>query len=292
MSLKRKIDGEFIPVAEGTELIPGDPGTVLTSGEDQTLVWTKPESKFRGEWSPDRLAWVSDFSSGIDNKPYITKRKGTGRSELPVIDPLVPTDKPYINSVFTGILTRGESSYFGIKLNELDLGNITRVSFSVRVKDAFGSIEENTRPAVLSDGILVWQDTTPSLVWGVESVVVPPNSELLEFGATADWGGSDSLGAYFTGISLYVTDQPYMLGEFVTYNGEMWKSLIDYNTQEPSKTSSSWSKALTLPPPYGTTEQRPNPVDVGIGFTYFDTTVNRPIWSTGSVWHNSDGTEI
>jgi len=40
----------------------------------------------------------------------------------------------------------------------------------------------------------------------------------------------------------------------------------------------------------GTTAQRPNPAPF-IGYMYYDTTINRPIWaSTLTTWRYSDGT--
>ena len=40
----------------------------------------------------------------------------------------------------------------------------------------------------------------------------------------------------------------------------------------------------------GTIEQRPT--DINIGFQYFDTTLNKPIWWTGTKWVNATGTDV
>jgi hypothetical protein len=40
----------------------------------------------------------------------------------------------------------------------------------------------------------------------------------------------------------------------------------------------------------GATGSRPSAADVGAGSVYFDTTIGKPIWSTGSAWVLSDGT--
>lgn len=41
----------------------------------------------------------------------------------------------------------------------------------------------------------------------------------------------------------------------------------------------------------GTTAQRPTAV-LYVGRTYFDTTLNRPIWWTGTNWIRADGTVV
>ena len=42
---------------------------------------------------------------------------------------------------------------------------------------------------------------------------------------------------------------------------------------------------------YGTISNRPIN-DVSIGFQYFDTTLNKPIWWTGSHWVDATGTQV
>lgn len=43
-------------------------------------------------------------------------------------------------------------------------------------------------------------------------------------------------------------------------------------------------------PGYGTTAQRP--AEPGIGDSYFDTTLTRPIWWTGAAWINAAGAPV
>jgi hypothetical protein len=48
-------------------------------------------------------------------------------------------------------------------------------------------------------------------------------------------------------------------------------------------------------PPNGTTANRPvasGAVNVPIGFMYFDTTLNYPVWWNGTVWKNGSGTTV
>lgn len=42
----------------------------------------------------------------------------------------------------------------------------------------------------------------------------------------------------------------------------------------------------------GTTGQRPNAGDVYIGFQYYDTSINIPVWSDGLNWRNAGGTIV
>jgi hypothetical protein len=42
----------------------------------------------------------------------------------------------------------------------------------------------------------------------------------------------------------------------------------------------------------GPTAQRPTGPDRLVGHQYFDTTINRPIWWTGSVWINAAGATV
>jgi len=44
-------------------------------------------------------------------------------------------------------------------------------------------------------------------------------------------------------------------------------------------------------PPY-TTAGRPAATTVGAGAGYFDTTLNKPIWSTGTLWKDATGTTV
>jgi hypothetical protein len=46
-----------------------------------------------------------------------------------------------------------------------------------------------------------------------------------------------------------------------------------------------------LNPNYGTTKNRPT-AGLSIGQTYFDTTLNIPIWYNGSKWVNASGTTV
>lgn len=43
---------------------------------------------------------------------------------------------------------------------------------------------------------------------------------------------------------------------------------------------------------YGTTQQRPTTTYINVGFQYFDTTLNKPIWWAGMNWVDSTGASV
>ncbi len=42
----------------------------------------------------------------------------------------------------------------------------------------------------------------------------------------------------------------------------------------------------------GTTEERPSFYSIRIGFQYFDTTLEKPIWYNGTEWVDATGTSV
>lgn len=69
------------------------------------------------------------------------------------------------------------------------------------------------------------------------------------------------------------------------YNEEIKKVVYSYN--------GSWVDALgnnALAKYNGTTQQRPT--EINLGFQYFDTTLNKPIWWTGEKWVDATGADV
>lgn len=69
------------------------------------------------------------------------------------------------------------------------------------------------------------------------------------------------------------------------YNEEIKKVVYSYN--------GSWVDALgnnALAKYNGTTQQRPT--EINLGFQYFDTTLNKPIWWTGKKWVDATGADV
>ena len=44
--------------------------------------------------------------------------------------------------------------------------------------------------------------------------------------------------------------------------------------------------------PSGATGARPSPSAVGVGGIYYDTTLGKPIWSTGTAWYDATGATV
>jgi hypothetical protein len=42
----------------------------------------------------------------------------------------------------------------------------------------------------------------------------------------------------------------------------------------------------------GLTTERPDAVKSGVGFQFYDTTLNKPIWSDGTDWRDASGTVV
>lgn len=73
--------------------------------------------------------------------------------------------------------------------------------------------------------------------------------------------------------------------EFVYIMKKLKKVVYSYN--------GSWVDALgnnALAKYNGTTQQRPT--EINLGFQYFDTTLNKPIWWTGKKWVDATGADV
>jgi hypothetical protein len=288
MSLKKKVDGVFVDVVDA-EIVPGEPGTVLTSGDGE-LVWEAPKAKFRGAWTVDELMWVSDFGSEI-SEPFSGSKTGNG--SLPALDASVPSGQPYTSSIYlaTNPMGPSHSSTLTLDLDSLGIENPTKVKVWYRSRDVFSTYEDWGRFQILAGAAQLFSNI--NLTWTDVTVTTPNDATSLDFrhiGVVMDTG--ELTASYFTGIRIYGAAQPYMLGEFVTHSGEMWQSLVDNNSQEPAKGASAWERAITLPPPLGTTAQRPAAATAGKGYMYYDDTLGKPIWSNGTAWTDAAGTVV
>jgi hypothetical protein len=52
----------------------------------------------------------------------------------------------------------------------------------------------------------------------------------------------------------------------------------------------AWQANCPIAPSSGVTGSRPNATNIPAGSMWFDTTIGKPIWSTGSAWVLADGT--
>lgn len=284
--MKVKVNGVFVDaIPEG--LLPSDPGTMLTTGDDGEYAWVDPTaSLFRGAWASDDLIWAGDLAPGLNVEPFSTRVEGPN-GVMPVLDQDVPAGQPYSQSARCDVTNTSNVNKSVLTLDLIGQPTLTRVKWWAKTRNA-GGFTDWAKQFVMANNTQIFKGVNVN--WTEYEAAVPGGTTTLEFMTRGDVGGSnEGLGGYFTGIRLYAAADPYMLGEFVTHDGEMWESLIDNNAQEPSKASTSWKRAITLPAPGGTTAQRPSPVTAGLGFMYFDTTLNQPIWSNATSWVDAVG---
>lgn len=282
----------------------GAPGQVLGKTDSGETVWVDPTGGvFRGEWSPDELMKQYDFA-GATLPPEFTAQASGAKSDMPslVTLPLVAgsgqeaptgTPSPFTRAVrfrsYTQNSAPGVNQYSRLTLNVASLGisNITRMRCWLGQNTFVYPSESVTHITV--DGTNAYSASADS-PW-TERTVTLSNPQAITWGIRSNHNtyGGDIL-AGVTGIRIYAAKQPYMLGEFVTYQGKMWKSLLDNNANTPGTTG--WAEALTLPQSSGTTAARPSASVAGVGYQYFDTTLSRPIWSTGTGWVDAGGIAV
>ena len=271
--LKKKVNGQFVEIG------------------------ASEKSVFRGEWEADTLATQFTFASGIPPQ-FTPEFSASGLAPLSSSVSTLGysgTPGPFTGAAVLRAKDTNDSAYsqLNLDLSELGITNISRVSAWFAQGSAFGNPQDyfrqeirvnNVTKAFTSKGVHAWVQISAS---ATESDVVSFRHEC-DYGANlSDWNTQ----AGFTGVQIFNRTEPYMLGEFVTHTGQMWKSLIDNNGDTPG-VSASWQLALTLPSPTGTTAERPSAATAGVGYMYFDSTLGKPIWSNGTAWTDSAGTVV
>lgn len=81
---------------------------------------------------------------------------------------------------------------------------------------------------------------------------------------------------------------------YVLYNGTIVNEYFigDNISDSEFGKDDNWKDIYKIPKPIsGTTQQRPSNT-IHIGFQYFDTTLNKPIWWTGIKWVDSAGSDV
>lgn len=271
-SLKKKVKGEFVEIGDSKDPL------------------------FRGEWGPDTLVYAADLSSGLEN--YEGSRSGgfSGtRDDLPVV---VSSSAPALADPPTAPwaammqVRNAGTAYFSnlrLDLSLLGLSNISRIRWKHAATVTSGT---SPRMGALKNGVELsvegpsgfpwkWAETEASeedvIDWRARNLTNPNSSTDVRY--------------YVSDIQVYVREDPYQLGEFVTYDRQMWKSLVVDNADTPGE-SASWELALMLPLVQGTTAERPDPVTAGSAFQYYDETLGKPIWSNGTAWTDASGVVV
>lgn len=270
----------------------GSVGDVLTLAEDGAA-WGAAPNVFRGAWQADTLAKQYDFASGIDPVfATVVSANGTAATASAVaVGGSYGAPGPFTQ----GARVAAQSQSDGLSLLELDLAatgikNISRVSAWVHVLDAFSTFEDYMRMASYRNGVLA---TESDVIMPWKEIGTPADSnDVVRFGIHGTINlGTETIYGEITGLKIFTVSSPYMLGDFVTYAGKMWKSDVDNNGNVPG-VGGTWVEALILPKASGTTGQRPSPATAGAGYPYFDTTLVKPIWSDGASWVDATGTAV
>lgn len=286
-----------------------EPGKVLGATESGELTWMEPGSSlFRGDWGPDQLVASYDLGDGLPSPLFALSRSGSTsgtRDDVPIVvnvaevstnppgSDVAPTNPPVSDMALMMRLRNygpGLHSTAEMDLSALGIPNLSRIRFKHAATRSlsvltprYGTSRNGVEQLLRGPATFGWQY--------VDLSVASADKVTWSNYTTTGASGTVDVRYYVTDIQLYAADAPYMLGDFVTHQGKMWKSLIDNNADTPG-VDASWAVALELPSPSGTTAQRPSPATAGVGYPYFDTTLNKPIWSTGSVWVDATGATV
>lgn len=291
-------------------IVPGLPGgglpdQVLKLGENGRAQWVDPVAvaqKFRGEWAPDEIAKVYTFSTGIPAE-FTSSKAGTYADPVAaaVTGPSAASAPPYTGAVrFTATAANQNNNYsqLVLDLSTLGISGITRAACWFATADAGSTLEDYAAGSLVVNGSIAataggtGSAATNLRTWRKVFCNVD-SDDILGIRARDVYPSNfnTAINTYMTGLEIYAADEPYMLGQYVTYNGKMWRSLVDNNAATPAQ-GSYWTEALTLPLSSGTTAARPTAATAGLGFQYFDTTLNKPIWSTGAAWVDATGAAV
>lgn len=244
---------------------------------------------FRGEWASVVTLAFYDFSEGSIPAPFVTLATGAA------VEPTVATvassgrsgDPLATNCARIRITNRRDGDVSALFLDMSEFPGASKVKYW----NAFhtGSYPYYSRASTRLDGSQVFYNTSTFDWTAREHDVTPANEVQWRADGFNNSNFSGNVTLWVTGIEVLGSPDPYMLGEFVTHDNRMWKSLANNNAAEPGA-DGNWMPVLELPRPYGTTAQRPDPVEAGVGYEFFDTDLTKPIWSDGTDWVDATGT--
>jgi hypothetical protein len=90
-----------------------------------------------------------------------------------------------------------------------------------------------------------------------------------------------------------IPDISRKIGQVITFLNESERWVIYQFIGELNQWNNPnvWKKIFDNPP-YGISEERPTLGQDNVGYQYFDTTLNKPIYWTGTKWVDSNGVEV
>ena len=226
----------------GTTGIPvgGAAGTFLkkNSATNYDTAWGLPSGLFRGVWADAAAVATYDFTSGI---PAAFTTFNTGSGSVPNTGAVsgaagaasLPSGVTIAARCLAGNIGAAGGHSSGIRLNlaTLGIGNILKVSFwegagqsgnsnGYESRFTAGGVTRMSR-VLLGGGVT----TNP---WGYREYGI--------YGVSSP----ENAPTYYTRIVLYASADPYMAGQYVLHNGQMYVSTIDTNPNVPS-TLTGWA---------------------------------------------------
>lgn len=217
--------------------------------------WKNILQLFRGEWAPDTVAYSQGFSSAALPSGFAGSHTGAGSDPAPnvTVSSSGVTGAPagWTSAVRLASNTTGssDSSTLTLDLAALNLTGITRVKYWYGRNQ--GSQYDSTFGQVLKNATIV-VDKNMNVAWEQQQVTCTEADDI-SFKALGKSGlGSNSTTyTFITGVEVYVTADPYKAGQFVTYNGALYKSASDNNAATPGA-DSSWVQIPVGPMHRGT----------------------------------------
>lgn len=254
--------------------------------------------KYRGGWAPDELVWSEDFAGGVPSGP------GWSVAGSPVVASVLMSTLGggYVTGVAPGY-SHALSIYGGSFANRdvlLDVSQVeeiadlslTRVVFEAGIHDdTWGNTNFTFQVDGANSGTLGASDVAP---WTHFDVALAGDHPVLKWRRS----GTDNDGhgyVFVAGVRIYAQSDPYMLGELVTWKGQVWKTTVDNNGSEPG-TDATWelvgTDVLVGYDPVYNTATRPAAADAGEGGRIWDRDLNKPLWSDGAAWVDATGTAV
>ncbi len=225
-----------------SRLAIGQDGAILTADSAQAtgMRWATPTGWFRGEWVADTIAYDQGFGSGSIPAPFTGSHVGSASDPYLVSTGAVGgSASPYISAVKmqVGNINNGHSSTLTLPLASLGIAGITRI------KVWTGKTDSNLDSSIAKNGANVFAQHQTTYGW-TEREFTASSTDTFTFNCYGAYGvnSGSSGGLFITGVRVYATASPYMTGQFVTYNGKLWKSTSDSNGTTPGASGALWAE--------------------------------------------------
>ena len=231
--------------------------------------------RFRGEWNQwGEIIRYKDFSQETSIDPTIIEVESNVNAPGPTVATVTgPELRGMSNTPSSGrpevegaqavhtyisptIINTGKH-YINILLSGLQLPveySVTKVSFSFYTANTYTGVLYSAHVDHIDYGP-EYTDTSTSGTWRPQTDITPPNmssSSKVGVRVRGDQGSTNRNATVgITNITVWgvPTDSRYILGDTVSYGGELWRNIITGNNDEPG-TSARWQKVShsILPP--------------------------------------------